>query len=67
MKTSVRSQFGFKLESVWNQRFTAGANSPIEPANRLWSSDFWKIRNMVDQTGIEPATRGSDYPRKVAK
>ena len=49
LNTAVRSQFGFKMESVWNQRFTAGANSPIEPANRLWFSDFWKIRNMVAQ------------------
>jgi len=49
LKTAVRSQFGFKLENVWNQRFTAVANSPIEPANRLRISDFGKIRNVVAQ------------------
>ena len=40
LSTAVRSQFGFKLESVWNQRFIAVANSPIEPANRLRLSNF---------------------------
>ena len=46
---AVRSQFGFKMASVWNQRLTTGANSPIEPANRFRFSDFPKIRNVVAQ------------------
>ena len=40
LSTAVRSQFGFKMESVWNQRFTSGAISLIEPAKRLQFSDF---------------------------
>ena len=45
--TAVRSQFGFKVVSLWNQPFTAVANSAIEPPNRLPFSDFGKIRNVT--------------------
>lgn len=40
------------MQSVWIQRFTPGANSPIEPAKRLRFSDFGKIRNVVAQIFI---------------